>query len=100
MYARLVSFSCVDPEKRDRAIQMIRETVIPTLREYDGFKGYIALYDEQERRAKALILWDAKEHAEVAEATLVPRRQQMAGGIGLTVDSADLYEAAVVELEA
>jgi hypothetical protein len=100
MYARLVSFSGADPEKRELAIQTIRETVIPTLREYDGFAGYIALYDQQNRRAKALLLWDSAEAAEAAEQTLVERRRQMAGGVGLTVESADLYEAPVVELDA
>jgi hypothetical protein len=99
MYARLISFSGADPEKRERALQTIRETVIPTLREYDGFAGYIALYDQQNRRAKALLLWDSEEQAEAAEQTLVERRRQMASGVGLTVESADLYEALVVELE-
>jgi len=44
-------------------------------------------------------LWETKEAAEAAEETLVERRRQMAGGAGLTVESADLYEALVVELE-
>jgi hypothetical protein len=99
MYARLVSFSGADPEKREHAIQTIRETVIPTLREYDGFAGYIALYDEENRRARAVLLWESREAAEAAEPELSERRRQMAGGVGLTVESADLYEAVVVELE-
>jgi hypothetical protein len=98
MYARLVSFSGADPEKRERAIQTIRETVIPMLRQYDGFAGYIALYDEENRRAKAVLLWDSEETAEAAEIELVERRRQLASGVGLTVESADLYEAPVVEM--
>jgi hypothetical protein len=99
MYARLISFSGADPEKRENALQTIRETVIPTLREYDGFAGYVALYDEEKRRARAVILWESEDAAETAEETLAERRRQMAGGVGLTVESADLYEALVVELE-
>jgi hypothetical protein len=99
MYARLVSFSGADPEKREQAIEMIRGTVIPMLRQYDGFAGYIGLYDEGNRRAKALILWESEETAEAAEQELVERRPKMAGSLGLTIDSADLYEATVVELE-
>ena len=99
MHARLISFSGADPEKRERAIQTIRETVIPMLRQYDGFVGYMALYDEQNRRAKAVILWNSEETAEAAEETLAERRRNLASGIGLTVESADLYEAPVVELE-
>jgi hypothetical protein len=99
MHARLISFSGADPEKREQAIQTIRGTVIPTLREYDGFAGYLALYDPETRQARAVILWDTEEAAEAAEETLAERRTQMASGVGLTVQSADLYEAVVVELE-
>jgi hypothetical protein len=98
MHARLISFSGADPEKRERALQTIRENVIPTLREYDGFAGYLALYDANNRRAKAVLLWESEEAAEAAEETLAERRRQMASGVGLTVESADLYEALVVEL--
>jgi hypothetical protein len=99
MHARLISFSGADPEKREHAIQTIRETVVPMLREYDGFAGYLALYDAQNRRAKAVLLWESEEAAETAEETLAERRRKIASGIGLTVESADLYEAPVVELE-
>ena len=99
MYARLISFSGADPERRQPAIDMIRGTVVPMLREYDGFAGYISLYDEDNRRAKAIILWESKEDAEAAEETLVERRAKMTQQVGITVESADLYEAPVVELE-
>jgi hypothetical protein len=99
MYARLISFSGADPERRQPAIDMIRGTVVPMLREYDGFAGYISLYDEDNRRAKAIILWESKEAAESAEETLVERRAKMTQQVGITVESADLYEAPVVELE-
>ena len=49
MYARLISFAGADPGKRDSAIEMIRGTVIPMLQSYDGFDGYIALYDEEKQ---------------------------------------------------
>jgi hypothetical protein len=98
MYARLISFSGADPEKRENAINTIRETVIPTLRGYDGFSGYIALYDDANRRAKALLLWDSAEAADAAEVELAERRRQIAGAMGLTVESADLYEVTVMEL--
>ena len=87
MYARLIEFSGADPEKRDNAMETIRGTVIPMLREYDGFSGYIALYDARNRRAKAVLLWDSEDAAEEAEKTLVERRQKLASGVGLTVES-------------
>ena len=99
MYARLISFSGAEPENREKAIETIRGTVIPMLRQYDGFAGYLALYDAANRRARAILLWESEEAAEKAEKTLVERRQKLAASVGLTVESADLYEAPVVELE-
>jgi hypothetical protein len=99
MHARVISFSGADPDKREAAEQTIRGTVLPTLREYEGFAGYLALFDAENKRARAIILWETEEAAKSAEETLAERRIQMASGVGLTVESADLYEAVVVELE-
>ena len=69
------------------------------LREYEGFAGYLAIFDAENKRARAIILWETEEAAVSAEETLAERRRQMASDVGLTVESADLYEAVVVELE-
>jgi hypothetical protein len=97
MHARVITFSGADPEKRDDAIQIIRETVLPMLRGYDGYAGYLAMYDADNRRAQAIILWESKDAAESAETTLAERRVKLASGVGLTVESADLYEAPVFD---
>jgi hypothetical protein len=99
MYARLITFSGADADKRENAIQTIRETVIPMLRQYEGYGGYISLYDEEKGQAKAIVLWDSKEIAEANEGELAERRKQLTAGIGLTIESIELYEAPVVELE-
>jgi hypothetical protein len=99
MHARLISFSGADPEKREQAIRTIQERVIPTLREYDGYAGYLALYDPENRQARAVILWESEDAAKSAEETLAERRREMASGVGLTVDSADLYEAVAMDME-
>jgi hypothetical protein len=96
MHARLISFSGADSEKRDQMIRTIQDTVLPTLGEYDGFLGYLSLFDADTQRSKAVLLWESEEQAEAAEETLVERRRQMAGGVGLTVEAADLYEVLVV----
>jgi hypothetical protein len=98
MYARVVTMSGADAGKREAALEMINGTVIPTLRGYDGFKGYIALWDAEKSDAKAILLWENEATAETAEETLKERRLQFAGGVGLTVESADLYETLVFEL--
>jgi hypothetical protein len=99
MYARVISFADATADKRQAAEEMIRGTVVPMLQSYDGFNGYIALYDEGNQRAKAIILWDSKEAAEAAEETLAERRKGMTAQVGITIESVDLYEAPVVVME-
>jgi hypothetical protein len=99
MYARVISFSGADSSKREPALEMIRGTVIPMLRTYDGFEGYINLYDEDNSRSQAIILWESKDAADAAEETLAERRKGMTAQVGITIESVDLYEAPVVELE-
>jgi hypothetical protein len=99
MHARLIEFSGADAGKREQMLQTIQETVIPMLRTYDGFAGYVALYDPDNSRAKAVLLWETEDAAVAAEETLAERRRQLSGGIGLTLESEDLYEAPVVEFE-
>ena len=99
MHARLIEFSGADADKREQMLQTIQENVLPMLRTYDGFAGYLALYDPDESRATAIILWETEEAGVAAEETLAERRRQISGGIGLTIESEDLYEAAVVEFE-
>jgi hypothetical protein len=99
MHARLIEFSGADAGKREQMLQTIQETVLPMLRTYDGFAGYVALYDADKSRAKAILLWETEDAAVAAEETLAERRRQLTGGLGLTIESEDLYEATVVELE-
>ena len=98
MYARVISFADATDDKREAAIEMIRGTVIPMLQSFDGYAGYISLYDAEKQRARAIILWENKETADAAEETLAERRKQMTAQVGITIESVDLYEAPVVEL--
>ncbi len=99
MHARVIAFSGAPAENREQAEELIRGTVLPMLRSYDGFAGYLALFDPANERAQGIILWDSKDAAMTAEETLAERRAGMASSIGFTIESADLYEAVVVELE-
>jgi hypothetical protein len=99
MHARLIEFAGADAGKREQMLQTIQETVLPMLRTYDGFAGYLALYDPDNSRAKAVLLWETEDAAVAAEETLAERRRQLSGGLGLTLESQDLYEAPIVEFE-
>jgi len=99
MYARVITFSGADSEKRDKALDMIQSTVLPMLRTFDGYEGYIMLYDEERSRAQATILWESEDAANAAEETLAEKRKNIVSQVGTTIDAVDLYEAPIVELE-
>lgn len=98
MYGRLVEIEGADPSKREEIVAQIRERIIPGLKEIEGFAGFISLVDEENRRARSLVLWETKEGADEAERQFAARREEMVRGMGGTVRSADLYEAAIVEV--
>ena len=98
MYGRLVEIEGVDPSKREEALGIIRERIIPGLKEIEGFAGFISLVDEENRRARSVVLFETKESAEEAERQFGPQREEIVRGMGGTVRSADLYEAPIVEV--
>ena len=100
MYGRLIEIEGVDPSKREEILGIIRERIIPGLKEIDGFAGFISLIDEDNRRARSVVLWETKEGADEAERKFEAKREEIVRGAGGTVRSADLYEAPIVEVHA
>jgi hypothetical protein len=98
MFGRLVEVEGIDPSKRDEVLGIIRERIIPGLNEIDGFAGFIALVDDANRRTRSVVLFETKESAEEAERQFGPKREEIVRGVGGTVQSADLYEAPIVEV--
>ena len=100
MFGRLIEVEGIDPSKRDEILGILRERIIPSMRELDGFAGFISLIDEDNRRARSVVLWETKETADEAERQFAPRREEIVRNAGGTVRSADLYEAPIVEVTA
>jgi hypothetical protein len=98
MFGRLVEIEGVDPSKREEVVGIIKETIIPSLKEIEGFAGFISLVDEGTRRARSIVLWETMEGAEQAERQFAAKREEIVRGMGGTVRSADLYEAPIVEI--
>ena len=98
MYGRLVEIEGIDPSHREEILGILRERIIPGLKEFDGFAGFISLVDEEKHRARNVVLWESKESAEEAERKFGPIREETVTGFGGTVRSTDLFEAALVEV--
>jgi len=98
MYGRLIEIEGVDPAKREEVLGIIREKIIPGLNEIEGFAGFISLVDDTNRRARSVVLWETKEGAEEGERQFAAKREEIVRGMGGAVQSADLYDAPIVEV--
>lgn len=98
MFGRVVEVDGLDASKREEVLGILRDRIIPGLKEIDGFAGFISLVDEENRRARTIVLWETREGAEEAERQFGPKREEIVRGMGGSVRSADLYEAAIVEV--
>ena len=99
MYVRLVSFSGGSADMRDSWVQTIQDTALPTMRGQEGFAGYIGLMGKADHQVKGLLFFDTEENAEAAERAMEERRREVSGSVGLTVETADLYEVLAMEME-
>ena len=100
MFGRLVEVEGVDPSHQEEIAGMMRERIIPRLKELDGFAGFISLMDAENRRGRTVILWETRENADAAEREFAPRREELVRGFGGTVASTELYDAPIVEMAA
>jgi hypothetical protein len=98
MFGRLVEIEGIDPSKREEILGVIRERIIPGLKEIEGFAGFISLVDDENRRARSVVLWETREGAEEAERQFAAVREEIVTGMGGTVRSADLYDAPLVKV--
>jgi hypothetical protein len=98
MYGRLVEIDGIDASRRDEVLAIIRERIIPGMKEIDGFAGFISLMDDGTSRTRNVLLWETREGAEEAERVFGPKRDEIVGQFGGGVRSADLYEVPIVDV--
>ncbi len=67
MYARVWIVNA-DPEKRDEIDQVIRNAVLPSARQQQGYKGYLALFDPGTGKGMAIALWETEADLKASEA--------------------------------
>jgi hypothetical protein len=98
MVARFIKFSGADAARRDEMIEWVRDRVLPTLESQDGFAGYIGLYDGDRQKAGGITLWESAEAARSADEDIGGMRRETAEKFGLEVESANLWDAPVVDI--
>lgn len=93
MYARVTPNRISDPSKREEALRLIDENVVPALKQMSGFKGYLALYDERSGTGLAITLWETRDQADSWGASSAMR--SVLGSfeaLGMTFEAPNIYE--------
>jgi len=97
VYARATTLEG-SPDRVDEATRYVREQVLPQLQQMDGFKGFIALHNQQSGKLLAVALWESEEVLRATEEAVSRLRSGAAEATGGTVANVEEYELIVFEV--
>ena len=100
MFGRLTRFAGVaDDGSLELYLRLVRERVLPVVRDLPGFSGYLALSDGERGEVLVLTLWASEPQLRASEKTTVKLRSQAADKVGATVVSVERFRVAISELD-
>ena len=100
MFGRLTRFAgFADGGTLELYLRLVRERVLPVVRDIPGFSGYLALTDEERGEALVLTLWASEEQMQASEETTVQLRRLAAEEVGATVLSVERFRVGISELD-
>jgi quinol monooxygenase YgiN len=96
MHARVVS-NQIQPGKMDEWLAIVRDSIVPALKEQDGFQGFVALVDREHGKSIGYSMWDSASDLAAGE-TSGNYQQQIAklGDVLAAPPARDVYEVTVV----
>ena len=99
MFARLHVLETT-PEQNDRGLEIVRDQLLPWLRDSTGFRGLLRLSDREGTKTLVISLW-ADEEALEASAEAGNRLSELtAETVGITRRSLEEYEVTLFDLDA
>ena len=100
MFGRLTHFAGVaDDGTLELYLRLVRERVLPVVRDIPGFSGYLALSDNDRAEVLVLTLWASEQQLRASEETTVQLRSEAADKVGATVVSVERFRVAISELD-
>ena len=100
MFGRLTRFAGVaDDGTLELYLRLVRERVLPVVRDIPGFSGYLALTDGERGEVLVLTLWASEQQMLASEETTVQLRSEAADKVGATVVSVERFRVAISELD-
>ena len=94
VYVRVTPGSA-DLSRAAEAERFFRETLIPTLEQMPGFRGYIGGVDRTNARITAISMWDTERQARQMRADLDPAVLRQMGNLGMELGVSHVYEVII-----
>jgi quinol monooxygenase YgiN len=95
-YAR-TAFGYTDPEKLDQVIELVRNKVVPTLRECKGYRSCLMAVDRTTGQTAVMNIWESAADREASESKIKSVREEASKLTGTPV-RIELSEQVAVEL--
>jgi heme-degrading monooxygenase HmoA len=95
-YASMVTVTG-PPEDFDNVAAMAGESLLPWIRQFEGYKGFIVLADREAGTAHFMTIWDSREALERSAHSRKQVREQLAKTAGAEIASAGAYTVLVAD---
>jgi heme-degrading monooxygenase HmoA len=95
MYARVTNFQ-VEASRLDEALEVTNSSIIPVMKQQQGFKGVLTLVDRQAGKATSVTLWETEADMKAGESS--GYYQQQVGKLSSFITAPptrEVYEATV-----
>jgi hypothetical protein len=94
LYASMVTVNGA-MEDFDNIATMAGESLLPWIRQFEGYKGFIVLANNETGAAHFMTLWDSLEAVEKSAHSRAQVRDQLAKTAGAEIESAGAYRVLV-----
>ena len=94
LYASMVTVNGAQQDFDDIAT-MAGESLLPWIRQFEGYKGFMVIADAESGAAHFMTLWDSKEALERSAHSRAQVREQLAKTAGAEIASAGAYRVLV-----
>ncbi len=101
MWVRMSIFQGAPDQSKEQVEQnnkMIQETVLPSARQMEGFKGVLSLGDRKSGKGISLTFWETEEAMKASEESANQLRQKAADQTAEQVAGVERYEVYINEL--
>ena len=86
MYARVTTIQ-ISPYRLDEAIGVLKEQVVPTIQQQNGFKGYWMLVDRGTGKAINITLWEEEADRQVTDSQSAYYREAIGNIVPFLTDT-------------